>query len=91
MIDFKGHRVLLEDKTIYLTPIENDMLEILYNNKGKVTTYQDIADKIYQIECNESLKGLIRKNMAMLRKKTREHINIRTVYGAGYIIEEELK
>lgn len=88
-IDFEGHRILTKDKIIYLTKTENDILEVLYKNKNKVSTYQDIVDKIYQTECDDLLKKIIRKYMVSIRNKVRECIRIRTVRGVGYIIEEE--
>lgn len=88
-IDFEGHRILLTDKIIYLTTMENNILEIIYNNKDKVTLYQDISNKIYQTECDELLKNLIRKHITLLRKKVSQYIKIKTVRDVGYIIEEE--
>lgn len=90
-IDFEGHRIIFEDKVIYLTKTENSILETICNNKQRVTTYQDVADKIYQINCDNELKALIRRHITLLRKKIGQYIKIKTVREVGYIIEEDLK
>lgn len=88
-IDVAGHRIIIQKETIWLTKIESNILKLLYEQKDSVITYQDIADKIYQVEADELLKGLIRKHIALLRKKIKDHITIKTVKGVGYILEEE--
>lgn len=88
-IDFETHRVIAQEETIWLTKIQNKLLETIYNNKDKVVTYKEIIYKIYQLECDESLKNLIRRHMTLLRKKVGQYIKIRTIRDVGYIIEEE--
>lgn len=89
IVDFKGHRVIVKDKTIWLTNTQNNILEIIYNNKGRVVTYEEIVKEIYQIECDNSLMNLIRRHITSLRKKINRYINIKTIREVGYIIEEE--
>lgn len=89
--DFEGHRIILENKSIWLTNIQNQLLEILYNNQEKVVKYEEIASKIYETECDEDLKALIRRHMTLLRKKVSKYIKIKTVRDVGYIIEEDLR
>lgn len=88
IVDFKGHRVMLKDKTIWLTNTQNNILEIIYNNKNRVVTYEEIVKEIYSTECDNSLISLIRRHITSLRKKINRYINIKTVRGVGYIIEE---
>lgn len=90
-IDFEGHRILLNNKTIYLTHIEKSILEILYENIGKVVKYDKLIKKIYNIQEDESLKNALRKNISILRRKIGNYINIHTIKNVGYIIEEELQ
>lgn len=89
IVDFKGHRVMFKDKTIWLTNTQNSILEIIYNNKGSVVTYEEIVKEIYSTECDNSLISLIRRHIASLRKKINRYINIKTIREVGYIIEEE--
>lgn len=91
IIDFKEHRIITQNETIWLTNIQNQLLEILYSDQGKVVTYKDMIDKIYQTECDEMLKSLVRRHITLLRKKVGQHIKIKNVREIGYIIEEDLK
>ena len=90
-VDFEGHRVLLNNETIYLTKKQNAILEILYSSINQLITYEDIAEKIYRMECNIFLKNLIRKHISLLRKKIGKNIEIKTIREVGYIIEEGLR
>ena len=91
IIDFEGHRIYIKDEIIYLTTKESEILELIYNNREKVITYQEITNKIYKINCDKSLKNLIRKYISQIRKKVNKYIKIKTIRDVGYIIEEELK
>lgn len=90
-IDFEGHRVLLDNETIYLTKKQNAILELLYSSTNQLITYEDIAEKVYRTECNIFLKNLIRKHISLLRKKIGKNIEIKTIREVGYIIEEDLR
>ncbi len=93
IIDFKGYRVILKDKTIYLTKININIFELLYKNKNKVVTYNEIIYKIYKTEPDEYLKSSIRQHISLLKKKLNKYITIKNIYNTGYImiIEEDLK
>lgn len=88
-IDFETHRLLIEDKTIYLTNIQNEILRLFYNSKDKVLKYETLAKEIYGIKCDSDLKKLIRKQISLLNKKVHKYIKIRNIKDVGYIIEEE--
>lgn len=88
-IDFETHRLLTEDKIIYLTNIQNKILKLFYNNKDKVLKYEILAKEIYGIECDYDLKKLIRKQISLLNKKVHKYIKIRNIKDVGYVIEEE--
>ena len=90
IIDFKEHRITVQDKTIWLTSIQNKLLEVLYNNKNRVVTSEEIVNSMYQTKCDSSLKCLIRRHMTVLRKKIGQYIKIKNVREVGYIIEEEI-
>ena len=90
-IDFEGHRILLDNETIYLTKKQNAILELLYSSTNQLITYKDIAEKVYQTDYDIFLKNLIRKHISLLRKKIGKNIEIKTIREVGYIIEEDLK
>ena len=90
-IEFEEYRIIIDNKTIYLTNTQKAILELLYNNKNKLITYEMIAKTIFQLECEELLKSLIRQHISLLRKKIDQYIKIHTIRGVGYIIEEEWK
>lgn len=88
-IDFEGHRIVLENETIYLTTSENIILKLLYENRNKVVKYEEIINEIYKTNIDEGLKNSTRKNISILNKKIGKYIKIKNVRGVGYIIEEE--
>lgn len=90
-IDFERQIILLDDKKIYLTRIQSNILNLFYNNINQLVTYKDIAEEVYQLQCDTFLKVLIRKHISLLRKKLEGNIKIETIRNVGYIIEEELK
>ena len=91
IIDFKGHRIILKDKTIYLTKIENSIFELLYKNKNKVITCNEIIYEIYKTEPDKYLKDNVRQHISTLKKKLEKDIKIKNIHSVGYIIEEDLK
>lgn len=90
-IDYKEYRILTDKETIYLTRTQNNILQLLYNNKNNIVTYEDIAKEIYNSKYDDLLKNLIKKHISILRKKISKYIEIKTVRDIGYIIEEDLK
>lgn len=88
-IDFESHRIILENKIIYLTIFENTILKLLYENRNKVVKYEKIISEIYKTNIDEGLKNATRKNISILNKKIDKYIKIKNVRGVGYIIEEE--
>lgn len=91
MLSILERRVIINDKIIYLSITENKILNLLFNNKGKIITYDELAEEIYYNKCDKYYKKAIRKHMALLRKKVGQYIKIKTVREVGYIVEEELK
>lgn len=88
-IDFEGHRIILENKTIYLTTTENIIFKLLYENKNKVLKYEEIMLKTYKMNIDESLKKALTKNISILNKKIGKYIKIKNIREVGYIIEED--
>lgn len=92
IVDLKKHKILLNDRrSIYLPTIQSDIFEILYNNKGNLVTYEEIAKKVYKDNCDKYIKDAIRQNIAILRNKIGKYVTIGTVWTKGYIIEEEIE
>jgi len=92
IIDYKGHRILLEDgRVIYLTLMETRLLELIYENKGNVVSYKEIAKEIYETEIDVCLKNTITINISRLKKKIGKYIEIKTIRQAGYIVEKSYK
>lgn len=89
IIDYKGLRILLEDgRVIYLTLMETRLLELIYENKGNVVSYKEIAKEIYETEIDVCLKNTIAINISRLKKKIGKYIEIKTIRQAGYIVEK---
>lgn len=89
-IDFMEHKILVEDNVIYLTLIQNKILKLLNDNKGKIVTYEQLVKEIYNLECDEFLKQAIRRHVSLLRKRINKYIKIHTINSVGYVIEEGL-
>lgn len=90
-IDIDNHRIILENKKIYITAAQNIILKLLYENRGKVVKYEEIISKIYKTNIDEGLKNALRKHMSILNKKISRYIKIKNIRNVGYIIEEDLK
>lgn len=90
-IDFESRRVLLENKTLYLTETENIILELLYNNRNKVVKYNEIIKRVYNSNPDKGLLETVRKHISLLKAKINKYITIKNIRKIGYIIEEELK
>lgn len=89
--DFNTHRVLTNEKTIYLTTMQNDILKLLYEHKNNVVKYEEIIEKIYNLNADKTLKLSVIKHIALLNKKLTGYIKIKNIRDVGYIIEEDLK
>lgn len=88
-IDYKGHRILLEDgRVIYLTSMETRLLELIYENRGNVVNYEEIAKEIYETEIDVCLKNTTAIHISRLKKKIGKYIEIKTIRQVGYIIEK---
>lgn len=74
-------------KKINLTPIENNILEILYNKQGQAVSRDEFMQHIRGIE-HHPLDRSIDVHINSLRKKIeknpKEPIHLRTVWGKGY-------
>ena len=85
VINLDKRKITQEDKDIKLTTLEFDLLVYLLNNKGKQLSREEILEKVWQenyFGSDRVVDDLIRR----LRKKM--HINVQSIYGYGYRLDE---
>ena len=88
MHDEENYRYITTDGNIMLTPTENKILSILFENKelGIITTYDTLSQRLYNCPCQQNEKISIRKFINILREKLKGEVSIRTLYKIGYTI-----
>lgn len=91
-IDFDKHLVTKNNEPIHLTPMEYNLLSLLFKNMGKVLTTQYILKEIYGVGYGTDTQAL-RALMAGLRRKieavpAKPHY-IMTEIGVGYRLIDE--
>ena len=77
-----------ENKEIILTPIELNIINLLFTNINKVVTRNTILDKIWQCSGNYVEEHTVTVYFKRIREKIRTDI-IKTIKGIGYRIDEE--
>lgn len=86
-IDLEKHLVYLENSEIHMTPLEYNLLALLFKNMGKVLTTQYILKEIYGVSYGTDTQAL-RALMAGLRRKIEKSTTkpryIITEIGVGY-------
>lgn len=91
-IDFEKRLVYLEEKEIHVTPLEYNLLSLLFRNMGKVLTTQYILKEVYGIHYGSDTQAL-RALMAGLRRKIERNPSkpryIMTEIGVGYRLTDE--
>ncbi|MBP5444713.1 MAG: response regulator transcription factor [Acholeplasmatales bacterium] len=81
-LNVESHECKRDDKLISLTVKEFEILELLFKNKGKVVTRDDILTSIWG---NDELETRsIDMHIKSIRKKLEDESLIETVYGLGY-------
>lgn len=86
-LDVAGRRLYRDDQPIDLTSREFAVLELLLLRVGRVVTKQQIVDHLYGWDDNLS-SNAIEVLMHRLRKKLEDSgMDIRTVRGMGYLID----
>lgn len=85
-IDFNGHTVQLDGKSVSVTQREFDVLRILLEEQGRCLSKDQIAEKIYS--WNEEIESnTIEVYVSSLRRKLGKDY-IRTIRGLGYLMEK---
>lgn len=91
-IDFEKHLTYLNDEEIHMTPLEYNLLSLLFRNMGKVLTTKYILKEIYGISYGSDTQAL-RALMAGLRRKIEKNPSkpryIMTEIGVGYRLVDE--
>lgn len=91
-LDVEKHLVFLEEEELHVTPLEYNLLRLLFQNIGKVLTTQFIIREIYGISYGTDTQAL-RALVAGLRRKLEKNPGkpryIVTEIGVGYRMSDE--
>ncbi|WP_367566408.1 response regulator [Lacrimispora sp.] len=91
-IDFERHLTYLHGQEIHLTPLEYNLLSLLFRNMGKVLTTKNILKELYGVNYGSDTQAL-RALMAGLRRKIEANPSkpryIMTEIGVGYRLVDE--
>jgi two-component system, OmpR family, copper resistance phosphate regulon response regulator CusR len=84
-IDLSNHKILLNNKSVNLTPKEFAILEYLLRNPNRVVTRNEIMDHVWNSDF-DGFSNIVDAHMKNLKKKIRNKRNllIETVRGVGY-------
>ncbi|MFH1382801.1 MAG: response regulator transcription factor [Chloroflexota bacterium] len=87
-IDFVNQKVMLDDETVKLTPVEYRLLLYLVKNKGRVIPYEQIMGEIWEKDYRQETDN-IRIYVRRLRRKLRDTPPkmILNQYGSGYVFK----
>lgn len=88
--------VTIEGEEIYLTDVQNRLLELLVENQNKILSYEELARKAWGDFENRE-RNLIAQELQELRKKIRDvkvgrnFSIIKNIYTKGYVLIEPNK
>jgi DNA-binding response OmpR family regulator len=86
-IDTNGHRVLIEEKEIEMTPKEYELLHFMVQNEGKALTREQILNGVWGYDYYGDLRT-VDTHVKRLRTKLRnKNSYIQTIRGVGYRFE----
>lgn len=89
-IDFAHNRIVVNDKTIGLTPTESILLHVLLRNAGRVVENRMLIARVWPSE--EVYEDTLRVHMHRLRRKLESDSHhphyIRTERGVGYMFTQ---
>jgi two-component system, OmpR family, KDP operon response regulator KdpE len=68
-IDLAAHRVLVDDESVRLTPIQWRLLEILVAHPGKLLTYRQIIAAVWSDQHGDEARDSLRVHLRSLRSK----------------------
>ena len=92
-IDFEKAIIIKNDKNISLTAKEYELLKVLYRNKGKIVTIDNICEALWgdnPFGYENSLMAHVRRVREKIEDDPSNPISLLTVKGLGYklIVEE---
>ena len=91
-INFDAKEVTLDGNLLHVTPLEYQLLELLFLNIGKVITTRTLLDELYGVSYGDNTQSL-RALMAGLRRKIEKVPGkpqyIVTEIGVGYRLKDE--
>ena len=91
-INFDAKKVTLDGNLLHVTPLEYQLLELLFHNIGKVITTRTLLDELYGVSYGDNTQSL-RALMAGLRRKIEKVPGkpqyIVTEIGVGYRLKDE--
>ncbi len=87
-LDMVSRQVVLDGRSVDLTPRERSVLQVLLRHRGHVVAKDDIASRVFAMD-EDVAPQAIETYVHRLRRKT-EHpkISIKTLRGVGYILDE---
>ncbi len=85
-IDIESHKVYINNKEIYLSKTEYDLLSYFIRNEGRICSRETLLDDVwgYEIYVEDRIVDTYIKN---LRKYLGEYKYIKTIFGVGYRFE----
>lgn len=88
---FSPHTLTLAGphKEVKLTAKESQLLELLYLNKGRIISKEQIIEKLWGYD-TDAEDSHVEIHVSLLRKKLRQsgcHVSIQTIRGAGYYLQ----
>lgn len=87
MHDYDNYKYYTDGKVIDLTEIQNELLNLLIENKNHLVTFEEIIKRTRFEEYKTFMRPSICVNICRLRKKCNLHISI--IYGMGYCLRSE--
>ncbi len=94
-INIDTHQCTLNERPLNLTPTEFTILQILCQKKGKVVSSEELFRSIWGEEYYSKNSSTISVHIRHLREKMGDSFEhpkyIKTVWGVGYQIEENIK
>jgi len=88
-IDPDSHRVWIDDKEVFLTVTEFNLLQELLKNRGRVRTRDQLLDRVWGYQF-EGYARTVDTHIRRLRKKIGAYADaVETVRGIGYRFREE--
>ncbi len=81
-------KVYINDSAVTLTALEYRLLMIFANNRGMLLSRQQILDNIWDIDGNFVEDNTLTVYIKRLREKLGDALNIETVRGMGYRVDQ---